>query len=75
MQKTAGRAYGPPRNGAFAQKWVTKSLFTATVRLMLEDLMLAKMLRITVSASRPETSGCRSLTSASTNSSMTPVPL
>ena len=53
-------------------RWDTNVLFTATVRLISEDLMLAKMVRMIVSAFLPLTSGSRSCSRASTNSSMTP---
>ena len=53
-------------------RWDTNVLFTATVRLISEDLMLAKMVRMMVSAFLPLTSGSRSCSRASTNSSMTP---
>ena len=39
---------------------------------MSDERMLPKMVRMVVSASLPDTSGSRSCTSASTNSSMTP---
>ena len=66
-----GRAFRPPQV-TFCQMWVTKSVFTGTVLPMSEDLMLPKMARMVVSASLPDTSGSRSCTSASTNSSITP---
>ena len=53
-------------------RWDTNVLFTATVRLISEDLMLAKIVRMMVSAFLPLTSGSRSCSRASTNSSMTP---
>ena len=53
-------------------RWDTNELFTATVRLISEDLMLAKMVLIMVSAFLPLTSGSRSCSRASTNSSITP---
>ena len=56
----------------FFYRWDTNVLFTATVRLISEDLMLAKIVRMMVSAFLPLTSGSRSCSRASTNSSMTP---
>ena len=62
-----------PRSGlSDPHRWDTNVLFTATVRLMSEDFMLPKIVRMIVSAFLPLTSGSRSCYSASTNSSMTP---
>ena len=53
-------------------RWLTKLVLTLTVRPISEDLMLPKMARMVDRASLPETSGSRSCSRASTNSSMTP---
>ena len=47
-------------------------LFTATVRLISEDLMLPKTVLMMVSAFLPSISGSRLCSRASTNSSITP---
>ena len=73
LYKVKMRGDLPPRSGlSDPHRWDTNVLFTATVRLMSEDFMLPKIVRMIVNAFLPLTSGSRSCSSASTNSSMTP---